>query len=79
MYILQMQIKVSNKNHSFFQKYNHKGLTEISEIIKSFIVMEFYAKKTKEFVKTEYNIIIVLPLLDSIFKDIRGIIYDYLD
>ena len=71
------RLKFPIRINSFFEKYNHKSLTQISEIIKCFIVRELNAEKTKEFLKNEYNITIALPTLYLIFKDIREIIYEY--
>ena len=73
------RLKYPIRTNSFFNKFSHKSLKEVSEIIKCFLIREFNAKQTRNFLKNEFNITTNITSIYAIYKAIRETIYQYLD
>lgn len=73
------RLKYPIRNNSFFQKFNQKSLKVISEVLNFFLVRELNVSKTVSFLKEEFNVDITIETIYSIFKEIREVIYQYMD
>ena len=64
--------------NSFYTKFSRQKLFIISEILKCFLLFDFNAKKTREYINTQFDENVSGNVISKVYKEIRVVICKYL-